>query len=75
MPGAALAPMWPVIGVTLKVTSQRTAESMKRSATDAVNVDAGPRTAWEMSKGIMHEHQPSPPLRCEHGIPGDRHLC
>ena len=75
LPGAALAPMWPVIGVTLKATLQRTVESMKCSATDVVNIDTGPGTAWETSKGRIHCCQPSPPPRCEWSAPGGRHLC
>ena len=56
--------MWPIIGVTLKVTSQRTAESLKRGATNEL--------LGKTSKGRMHKRQLSPHQHC---APGGRHLC
>ena len=34
-----------------------------------------PGTVRETKQGTRHQHQPSPPLRCECGAPSSKHLC
>lgn len=58
-----------------RVTLQRTAESMEHTATDVARLGPGPGTVQEMSQGLRHQRQPSPPPRCKCGTTGDKHLC
>ena len=51
------------------------AKDCRKRGTRAVRLDTGPGTVRETKQGTRHQHQPSPPWRCECGAPSSEHLC